>query len=256
MLPAASRLSAATEAASTPVITTPLIESLILYFLRRSSVMPESCRPSDFCTTDLSSGAFGLAEAFTGFSASSSRPSLTVFFSSLPLRTIDHLDVLADRRVGDDARQVAHLLDVLAVELDDDVAGLDAGGLGRALVVDAGDQRAARRLEVEALGDLVGDLLDLHAEPAAVNLAELLKLVDDRLHDLRRHRKADADRAAGGRDDRGVHADHVAVEVEQRTARVAAIDGGVGLDVVVVGARIDVAVARRHDAGGHRCRRG
>ena len=86
---------------------------------------------------------------------------------------IDDLDILADRRVGDDARQVAHLLDVLAVELDDHVAGLDAGGLGRALVVDAGDQRAARRLEAEALGDLVGDLLDAHAEPAAPRLAEL-----------------------------------------------------------------------------------
>ena len=78
----------------------------------------------------------------------------------LALADDDDLDVLADRRVGDDARQVAHLLDVLAVELDDDVAGLDAGGLRRALVVDAGDQRAARRLDVEALGDLVGDLLD------------------------------------------------------------------------------------------------
>ena len=83
------------------------------------------------------------------------------------------VDVLADRRVGDDARQVAHLLDVLAVELDDHVARLDAGGLGRALVVDAGDQRAARRLDAEAFGDLVGDLLDAHAEPAAPRLAEL-----------------------------------------------------------------------------------
>jgi hypothetical protein len=62
--------------------------------------------------------------------------------------------------------------------------------------------------------------------------------------------KADADRAAGRRDDRGVYADHIAVEVEQRAARIAAIDGGVGLDVVVVGTGIDVSVARRHDAGG------
>ena len=42
VLPAVSRLSAATEPPSTPVITTPLIESLILYFLRTSSYMPES----------------------------------------------------------------------------------------------------------------------------------------------------------------------------------------------------------------------
>ena len=62
----------------------------------------------------------------------------------LALAHDDHVDVLADRRVGDDARQVAHLLDVLAVELDDDIAGFDAGRLRRALVVDAGDERAMR----------------------------------------------------------------------------------------------------------------
>ncbi len=38
----------------------------------------------------------------------------------------------------------------------------------------------ARRLEAEALGDLVGDLLDAHAEPAAPGLAELAQLVDHR----------------------------------------------------------------------------
>ena len=91
----------------------------------------------------------------------------------LALADDHHLDVLADRRVGDDARQIAHLLDVAAVELDDHVARLDAGGLGRALVVDAGDQRAARRLDAEAFGDLVVDLLDAHAEPAAPHFAEL-----------------------------------------------------------------------------------
>ena len=52
-----------------------------------------------------------------------------------------------------------------------------------------------------------------------------------------RHRKADADRAARRRDDRGIDADDFAVEVEQRAAGIAAIDGGVGLDVVVVWAR-------------------
>ena len=69
---------------------------------------------------------------------------------------------------------------------------------------------------------------------------------------LRGNRKADADRAARRRDDRRVDADDLAIEVEQRAAGIAAIDGGVGLDVVVVRTGIDVAVARRDDAGGHR----
>jgi hypothetical protein len=150
----------------------------------------------------------------------------------------DDIDFLADRGVGDDARQILRLLDVLAVEGDDDVAGLDAGGLRRALVVDAGDQGAARRLDVEAFGDLVGDLLDADAEPAAAKLAELAQLIDHAGHGLGGHRKADADRAAGRRDDQGVDADHFAVEVEQRAAGIAAVDGGVGLDVVVIGTRL------------------
>src|SRR6185437_16052121 len=127
-----------------------------------------------------------------------------------------HLDFLADRRVGYDARQVAHLLDVAAVELDDHVARLDAGGLGRTLVVDAGDQGATRRIDAEAFRDLGVDLLDAHAEPAAPHFFELAQLFDHRHHGLRRHRKSDADRAAGRRNDGGVHADHLAREVEQR----------------------------------------
>ncbi len=90
----------------------------------------------------------------------------------LALADDDDVDFLADRRIGDDARQVVHFLDVVAVELDDHVARLDAGGLGRTLVVDAGDERAVRRLDAQALGDVVGDLLDAHAEPAAPRLAD------------------------------------------------------------------------------------
>ena len=63
----------------------------------------------------------------------------------LALADDDDVDLLADRRVGDDTRQVAHLLDVVTVELHDDVARLDAGGLCGPLVVNAGDKRAVRR---------------------------------------------------------------------------------------------------------------
>src|SRR2546423_2297404 len=51
-----------------------------------------------------------------------------------------------------------------------DVAGLDAGRLCRTLVVDAGDQCAPCRLDVEAFGDLVGDLLDADEIAASLNI--------------------------------------------------------------------------------------
>src|ERR1700753_3936608 len=94
-----------------------------------------------------------------------------------------------------------------------------ARGRGRSLVVDAGDQRAPRRLDVETVGDVVGDLLNADAKPAAPRLAILAKLTERRARPVGRHREADADRAAGRRDDRGVDADDVAVEVEQGAAR-------------------------------------
>src|SRR6516165_4775410 len=170
----------------------------------------------------------------------------------LALADDDDLDLLADGGVGDDALQVLRVLDVLAVELDDDVAGLDAGRLGRTLVVDAGDQRAASRLDVEAFGDLVGDLLNPYAEPAAAQFAELPELIDHAGHDPGRHGKADTDRAAGRRDDQRVDADDFAIEIEQRATGIAPVDRRVGLDEVVVRPGGDVAVARRDDAGRHR----
>ena len=44
------------------------------------------------------------------------------------------------------------------------------------VLADAGDERAARLVEAEALGDLVGHALDADAEPAAPRLAVLLEL--------------------------------------------------------------------------------
>ena len=76
----------------------------------------------------------------------------------------------------------------------------------------------------------------------------LLQLLDDARDRIGRHGKADADRSAGRRDDRRVHADDFAVHVEQRTARVALVDRRVGLQVVVIGPGIDVAALRRDDA--------
>src|SRR5713226_1982142 len=166
----------------------------------------------------------------------------------LALADDDDIDLLAHSGIGHHPRQVLGLPDVLAVELDHDVAGLDACGFRRTLVLDAGNQGAARGLDVKAFSDLIGDLLDADAEPAAAKLAELPQRIDHAGNGLRGHRKADADRAARRRDDQRVDADHFAIEVEQRTTGIAAVDGGVGLDVAVIGAGVDVAVARRDDA--------
>src|SRR4029450_13017525 len=100
---------------------------------------------------------------------------------------------------------------------------------------DVGDQRALGLLQPQALGQLVVHGLNAHAQPAALRLAEFADLRDHVLGHARGNSKADTDAAAGivGVDQR-VHADHLAVHLEQRAAGVAAVDGGVGLDVVVI----------------------
>jgi hypothetical protein len=85
-------------------------------------------------------------------------------------------------------------------------------------------------------GDIGRHVLNAHAQPAAPGFAKLLQLIDDLRHHVRRHRKADADRAAVRRQDGGIHPDHLPVHVEQRPARIAPVDGRIGLDVIVIGA--------------------
>src|SRR4030088_814858 len=57
-------------------------------------------------------------------------------------------------------------------------------------------------------------------------------------------RECDTARAAGRREDRGIDADHIAVDVEGRPAGIALVHRCVDLDEVVIGAGADVAAAR------------
>src|SRR6185437_10468523 len=106
--------------------------------------------------------------------------------------------------------------------------------------------------QIEALGDLRRHFLNLHPEPASLDLAVLAQLLDHGFCKARRDREADADRTAIGRVDRGVDADHLALEVKSRATRIAAVDRGIELKVVVIGAGMDVAAARRDYARTHR----
>jgi hypothetical protein len=119
----------------------------------------------------------------------------------------------------------------------------------RRIVHDVGDQRAVRRLELQRLGDLRRHLLDVDAEPAANDLSLLLELRDELLGEIDGDREADADVAARAAVDGGVDADHLALEVHEGAARVARVDGGVGLNEVVVAALADEATLGADDAG-------
>src|SRR5574342_458904 len=78
------------------------------------------------------------------------------------------------------------------------------------------------------------------------------ELGEDRLREVHRDGEPDADRAAALAEDRRVDADRLSATVDQRSAAVAWIDGGVGLDEVVVRAATDDPAGPAHDPGRHR----
>ena len=186
-------------------------------------------------------------------SSSGSSPSVTVDRVPLAAAPEDDLDLLADRGLGDDPRQAAHPVDLLAVELQDHVARLDLGQLGRPVRRDARDQRARRRRADPRLSAIssVTVWMRTPSQPRLTRPSSFSNSITG-TREIGRDREADADVAAARREDRRVDADHLAVEIEARAAGIAAIDRRVDLQEIVVGSGPDVARAGRDDARGDR----
>src|SRR5207253_8976182 len=137
----------------------------------------------------------------------------------------------AAERLGHEAiLEGIRVIDRLAVNRHDHVAGLEAGTGGRTAGAHPGDERTGRTLEAEIFRDLGGDGLQLGAEPWPLDRAAAApRRAHHDLHHVRWDRKTDADRAARARVDRRVDSGELAVDVDQGAAGIARIDGGVGL---------------------------
>src|SRR5439155_12625752 len=114
----------------------------------------------------------------------------------------------------------------LAVVVDHDVARLDDALCGRSSRSDGGDKGAHTRFEPEVLVGITRDRGHLQADSTARDFpgAELGQQLAYRV-DWNGKSNPDISFLAGVRIDRRVDADHFAPQVEQRTARVARIDG-------------------------------
>src|SRR6185295_15814034 len=88
-----------------------------------------------------------------------------------------HLRLRAGLHLSDERRELVRLLDRLAVEAEDHVAGLEARLLRGAAGLDLRDERAARAVEAERLGERLAHLLHADAQPAALDLAVRDELV-------------------------------------------------------------------------------
>src|ERR1700730_13147888 len=94
--------------------------------------------------------------------------------------------------------------------------------------------------------------MDARADPAAFYFTGRFQLFDDRPGQCRGNGKSDTDRTAGRRKDRRVDADHLAGEVEHWATGIAAVDGGVRLQKVVVRPGMDVPRCGGNDTRGYR----
>ena len=105
-------------------------------------------------------------------------------------------------------------------------------------------------VDAEPVGELRVERLGGDADVGVLDRAVVAELVERALDEVDRDREADALVAARGRVDLLVDADHAAVGVEQRAARVARVDRGVGLDRA-----LDLEVGQRRRSSGRWPRR-
>lgn len=148
----------------------------------------------------------------------------------------------------DELDQIIAAGDRFAVHRGDDVIFLQTCLGSRAVFRDGTDSRALRQAIALALRGYIGDR---HADIGLDNITVRDDRLEDRADLIERDGEADVvdgclRGGAGGRILCVCDADHLAVEVEQRTAGVAGIDGAVSLDEVHgrAGGKCDGAVKR------------
>src|SRR6185437_16580359 len=95
------------------------------------------------------------------------------------------------------------------------------------------DESAGRLAQPEGARHFRGDRVDAQAELAALHDAVLDELPHHPPGGINRDGEADSDVVTAAGEDGRVDADQIAPEVHECAARVARIDGGVGLDVVL-----------------------
>ena len=165
---------------------------------------------------------------------------------------------LAHGAAGNFLNQILRIADRLAIEFDDDVVRLHAGFRRRSWLailcrLHVHDDRALRFGQAIDPRKLVVHRFERDAEIAAPNFALRDNLLVNEIRFVRRQREADAVVVAGRGGDLRVHADHFAAHVDQRTAAVAAIDGGVSLqEALKVGEERGLAFFLGDDSGGNR----
>ena len=155
---------------------------------------------------------------------------------------------------GDGVQHLGGIEHRCLVNAHQHVTRMHAGLLGRAVAHHPGDDGTfLLRRQLQRLGQFGRQVLRLHADVPSDHPSLADDLVHDFLHDGDGDGEADAQRATAARIDGGVDAQQLAACIHQRAARVARVDGRVGLDEVLEGVDAQLRAAqRRDDAHRHR----
>ena len=136
----------------------------------------------------------------------------------------------ADAERGDAEPEALGVGDLVAVDGEHHVADAEAAPFRRPARVELVDQYTARPAHAERGGDVGRNALPKGAEPRPNHAAIPGDAGDHRAHHVRRYGEANAHGTAGLGKYGGIDADQPAIHGDQRAARVAGIDGGIGLD--------------------------
>src|SRR5713226_9594546 len=117
------------------------------------------------------------------------------------------------------------------VQADDDILNANPGGFGGAAGKNVGDDDAGIARKIEGGSKSGRNRLNAHSDFPAVNVAVLADLLERYADDAAGNGEAEALIASGLGEDERVDSHDLAVDVDQRSARVSRVDRGVGLNI-------------------------
>ena len=146
----------------------------------------------------------------------------------------NHRNIFAHFGQAHQIHQMAVVFDRHAVEFQNHIVRLQLGVRRRRILRNARNMRPVRPRHAKLSGGRGVELpVQLHAQVSPRNAAAIDQLIGDDLDHVNRNREANAFAAAGTGGDGGVHADHFALQIQQRPAAIARIDGRIGLHEIL-----------------------
>src|SRR5215831_11623575 len=132
-----------------------------------------------------------------------------------------------------------------------DIASLEASEVSRRSRIDFGDDRCGRgRGEFELAHQGRSGIIEGDPELSPADIARFEDMIHDGTDHVDGNRKADAGIGVARAHERGVDADQIAAEIDKRAAGMAWIEGGIGLDEILVLLDADVGAVQSADYPG------